>query len=169
MLNKVSLIGNLGADPEVRNTQNGDKVANVSLATTERWKDQSGMQQERTEWHRVVFFGGVAGVVENYLRKGSKIYVEGKLQTRKWQDQQGQDRYTTEIVVSGFGGTMVMLDSAGSAGASQNSYGDANAGGFGAGNMGGAPSGAPSGGVQGGADFGGAPATSTNLDDDIPF
>ena len=155
MLNKVTLIGNLGADPDVRNTQNGDKVANVSLATTERWKDQSGMQQERTEWHRVVFFGGVANVVENYLRKGSKIYVEGKLQTRKWQDQSGQDRYTTEVVVSGFGGTMVMLDSAGtsSAGGGMSTGGDT--GGFG--------------GVQGGSDFGGAPATSTNLDDDIPF
>ena len=171
MLNKVSLIGNLGADPDVRNTQNGDKVANVSLATTERWKDQAGMQQERTEWHRVVFFGGVAGVVESYLKKGSKIYVEGKLQTRKWQDQQGQDRYTTEVVVSGFGGTMVMLDSAGSgAGASQNTYGADNAGGFGAGNAGGMQGGGvQGGGVQGGSDFGGAPASSTNLDDDIPF
>ena len=166
MLNKVTLIGNLGADPDVRNTQNGDKVANVSLATTERWKDQSGMQQERTEWHRVVFFGGVAGVVESYLKKGSKIYVEGKLQTRKWQDQQGQDRYTTEIVVSGFGGTMVMLDSAGGgAGASQGGAMAGNTGGFG-GSSGGSHQG---GGVQGGSDFGGAPATSTNLDDDIPF
>lgn len=142
MLNKITLIGNLGADPDVRNTQNGDKVAKVSLATTERWKDSSGQQQERTEWHRIVFFGGVANVVENYLRKGSKIYVEGKLQTRKWEDESGQDRYTTEVV---FNGTMIMLDSAGTS----------SAGGFG--------------GVQGGADFGEEPATSTNLDDDIPF
>ena len=169
MLNKVTLIGNLGADPEVRNTQNGDKVANVSVATTEKWKDQSGMQQERTEWHRVVFFGGVAGVVESYLKKGSKIYVEGKLQTRKWQDQQGQDRYTTEIVVSGFGGTMIMLDSAGGAGASSGAPQNASMGGHvGGGNAGGF-GGSQAGGVQGGSDFGGAPATSTNLDDDIPF
>ena len=170
MLNKVTLIGNLGQDPDVRMTQSGDKVANVSLATTERWKDQSGNRQERTEWHRVVFFGNVAGIVEQYLRKGSKIYVEGKLQTRKWQDQQGQDRYTTEVVISGFGGTMVMLDSAGGTGGGSSSY-DNNSydntqsmGGFGN-----PPSGGmQGGGVQGGGDFGQA-SPSSNLDDDIPF
>lgn len=109
-LNKVVLIGNLGADPEIRNTQSGDKVANLSIATTESWKDASGTRQSKTEWHRVVVFGGLAGVCDNYLKKGSKIYIEGKLQTRKWTDNNGQDKYTTEIVVNGFGGNMIMLD-----------------------------------------------------------
>ncbi len=110
-INKVILIGNLGNDPEVRYMPSGDAVANVSLATSEAWKDKNtGEMQERTEWHRVVFFGKVAEVVKEYLRKGSKIYVEGKLRTRKWQGQDGQDRYTTEVVVD-LGGTMQMLDS----------------------------------------------------------
>lgn len=110
-INKVILIGNLGQDPEVRYTKSGDAIANVSLATSETWKDKNtGEPQERTEWHRVVFFGKVAEVVKDYLRKGSKIYVEGQLRTRKWQGQDGQDRYTTEVVVT-MGGTMQMLDS----------------------------------------------------------
>jgi single-strand DNA-binding protein len=110
-INKVILIGNLGADPEVRYTQGGDAVANVSLATSEAWKDkQTGENKERTEWHRVVFFGKVAEVVQQYLHKSSKIYVEGQLRTRKWQGQDGQDRYPTEIVVA-MGGPMQMLDS----------------------------------------------------------
>ena len=110
-INKVILIGNLGNDPEVRYMPSGDAVANVSLATSEAWKDKNtGEMQERTEWHRVIFFGKVAEVVKDYLRKGSKIYVEGKLRTRKWQGQDGQDRYTTEVVVD-LGGTMQMLDS----------------------------------------------------------
>lgn len=113
-VNKVILIGNLGNDPEVRYTQEGKAIANITLATSEAWKDKNtGQKQEKTEWHRVAFFGGVADVVANYLKKGSKIYIEGKLQTRKWQDQSGQDRYTTEVIVDGFSGAMQMLDSAG--------------------------------------------------------
>ena len=112
-VNKVILIGNLGQDPEVRYMPNGNAVANVTLATSESWKDKnSGEQQERTEWHRVVFFRRLAEIAGEYLKKGSKVYVEGKLQTRKWQDQNGQDRYTTEIVAD----QMQMLDSRGSGG-----------------------------------------------------
>lgn len=112
-LNKVSLIGNVGK-VEIRNTQSGDPIANVSLATSERWKDRSsGEQRERTEWHRVSIFGGLAGVVEQYVKVGDKLYVEGQLRTRKWTDKDGQDRYTTEVNVSGFGGTMIMLGSPG--------------------------------------------------------
>ena len=110
-LNKVTLIGNLDADPDVRYFPDGNAVANVSLATSESWKDKStGEPQERTEWHRVVFRGKLAEIVGQYLRKGSKIYVEGRLQTRKCQTQEGQDRYTTEVLVGGFGGNMIMLD-----------------------------------------------------------
>ena len=117
-INKAILIGNLGNEPEVRYMPSGDAVANVSLATSESWKDkQTGESKERTEWHRVVFFGKVAEVVQQYLHKGSKIYVEGQLRTRKWQGQDGQDRYTTEIVVA-MGGTMQMLDSRPDGGAS---------------------------------------------------
>jgi single-strand DNA-binding protein len=109
-INKVILIGNLGADPDIRYTQSGDAVANVSLATSETWKDrQSGEARERTEWHRVVFFGKLAELVQQYLRKGSKVYLEGQLRTRKWQAQDGQERYATEVVV-GLGGTLQMLD-----------------------------------------------------------
>jgi single-strand DNA-binding protein len=109
-VNKVILIGNLGNEPEVRYMPSGDAVANVSLATSESWKDKNtGEMQERTEWHRVVFFGKLAEIVKQYLHKGSKIYVEGKLRTRKWQSQDGQDRYTTEVVVD-INGTMQMLD-----------------------------------------------------------
>jgi single-strand DNA-binding protein len=107
-VNKVILIGNLGRDPEVRYTASGSAIANVTIATSDAWKDrQTGEQQERTEWHRVVFFSRLAEIAAEYLKKGSKVYVEGRLQTRKWQDQQGQDRYTTEIV----GNEMQMLDS----------------------------------------------------------
>ena len=110
-VNKVILIGNLGNDPDVKYTPNGQGVANISLATSEIWKDKNtGQQQDRTEWHRVVFFGNLVEVVKQYLRKGSKIYIEGKLQTRKWQDQGGQDRYTTEVVVDSFSGQLQMLD-----------------------------------------------------------
>lgn len=111
-VNKVILVGNLGKDPDVRYTPDGKAVTNITLATSESWKDKNtGQRQEKTEWHRVVFFGGVAGIAGEYLKKGSKVYIEGKLQTRKWQDQSGQDRYTTEVVVDGFSGTMQMLDS----------------------------------------------------------
>ena len=121
-INKVILIGNLGQDPEVRYTQGGAAVANVSVATSESWKDkQTGQPQERTEWHRVVFFSRLAEIVGEYLKKGSKVYVEGSLRTRKWQDQSGQDRYTTEIVAR----EMQMLDSKGGG---QASYPDESAG-----------------------------------------
>lgn len=109
MLNKVQLIGNVGNEPEIRYTQDNKPIANLSIATSERWKDKNGQPQEKTEWHRVVLFDGIAGVVEKYVKKGDKLYIEGKLQTRKWQDKEGRDVYTTEIVVNGFGGSMVML------------------------------------------------------------
>jgi single-strand DNA-binding protein len=111
-VNKVILIGNLGADPEVKSFQNGGKIANLRIATSETWKDrQTGERKERTEWHSVVINGeGLIGVVERFLRKGSKVYIEGQLRTRKWQDQNGNDRYSTEVVVAGIGGALTMLD-----------------------------------------------------------
>lgn len=119
-INKVILVGRLGRDPEVRYTADNKAIANIALATSESWKDKNtGQKQEKTEWHRIVFFGGLADIVAQYLKKGSQIYIEGKLQTRKWQDQSGQDKYTTEIVVDGFKGTMQMLDT-------QSSNGQAN-------------------------------------------
>ena len=110
--NKVILIGNLGADPEFRRTQDGRPIANLRIATSEQWRDKnSGERRERTEWHRVVIFSeGLAKLAEQYLKKGAKVYVEGQLQTRKWQDNAGQDRYSTEIVLNGFGATLTMLD-----------------------------------------------------------
>ena len=124
-INKVILVGNLGKDPEVRHTTDGKPIANIAVATSETWKDKNtGERREKTEWHRVVFFGGVANIVEQYLHKGSKVYIEGKLQTRKWQDNSGQDRYTTEVVVDGFNGVMQMLDSRG-AGDAAEEYGNA--------------------------------------------
>ncbi|GAM06360.1 single-stranded DNA-binding protein [Novosphingobium sp. MBES04] len=112
-VNKVILVGNLGADPELRSFQNGGQIANMRIATSESWKDrQTGERKERTEWHSVVVGSeGLVGVVERFLRKGSKVYVEGQLRTRKWQDRDGNDRYSTEVVVSGIGGKIVMLDS----------------------------------------------------------
>ena len=152
-INKVILIGNLGADPEIRYMPNGNAVANVSIATSESWKDRNtGEPQERTEWHRVVFFGKLAEVVGQYLRKGSKLYVEGRLQTRKWQGQDGQDRYTTEVVVD-MRGSMLMLDGRGGGGGGSSVPFDEPGGGQ--------PQ--PSGG--GSAPSGGAP----DFDDDIPF
>jgi single-strand DNA-binding protein len=119
-VNKVILVGNCGQDPEMKYLPSGSAVTNISLATSEVWKDkQSGQQQERTEWHRVVFFNRLAEIVGEYVKKGSKVYVEGRLQTRKWQDQSGQDRYTTEIVAS----EMQMLDSRGGEGAQSGGYG----------------------------------------------
>ena len=110
-INKVILVGNLGAKPEVKYASNGNAISNLSVATSESWTDKStGQKQEKTEWHRVSLFGKLAEIAGQYLDKGSKVYVEGKLQTRKWQDQNGQDRYTTEVVVSGFNGTLQMLD-----------------------------------------------------------
>ena len=109
-INKVILVGNLGAKPEIKYASNGNAISNLSVATSESWTDKStGQKQERTEWHRVSLFGKVAEIAGQYLDKGSKVYVEGKLQTRKWEDQNGQDRYTTEVVISGFSGTLQML------------------------------------------------------------
>jgi len=109
-INKVILVGNLGKDPEVRYTPDGRAIANVTLATSESWKDKNtGQQQEKTEWHRVVIFGKLAEIAGEYLKKGSQVYFEGKLQTRKWTDQSGQERYTTEVVIDGFSGQMQML------------------------------------------------------------
>lgn len=114
-VNKVILVGNLGADPEVRRTQDGRPVVNLRMATSESWRDKnSGERRERTEWHRVVIFSeGLCRIAEQYLKKGSKIYLEGQLQTRKWEDQSGQERYTTEVVLQGFNSTLTMLDGRG--------------------------------------------------------
>lgn len=114
-LNKVTLVGNIGKDPEIRFTQSGDKIANLTLATSDRWKDKAtGEMQEKTEWHRIVIFNtNLADVVEKYVHKGSKLYIEGALQTRKWTDQQGQERYTTEIVLQRFRGELLLLDKGG--------------------------------------------------------
>ena len=118
-VNKVILVGNLGKDPEIRRTQDGRPIAHFNLATSDTWRDKTtGERRERTEWHRVVIFNeGLCGVVEKYLKKGSKVYLEGSLQTRKWQDQSGQDKYTTEIVLQGFNAQLTMLDRAGGGGA----------------------------------------------------
>ncbi len=119
-VNKVIILGNLGKDPEVRFMPNGGAVANLTIATSESWKDkQTGEPKEKTEWHRVVMFGKLAEISGEYLKKGSKVYIEGSLQTRKWQNQQGQDQYTTEVVVQGFNGVMQMLDSRGQSGGAQ--------------------------------------------------
>lgn len=110
-LNKVQVIGNVGQDPEIRYMPSGGAVANLTIATSEKWKDKnSGEQKEETEWHKIAVFGKLAEIIGEYVRKGSKIYIEGKLKTRKWTDQQGQEKYTTEIVVDGFSGSMIMLD-----------------------------------------------------------
>jgi single-strand DNA-binding protein len=162
-VNKVILIGNLGRDPEVRTFQNGGKVCNLRIATSETWKDRAtGERREKTEWHSVAIFQeGLVRVAEQYLRKGSKVYIEGQLQTRKWQDQSGQDRYSTEIVLQGFGGTLVMLDgrSGGGGGGDYAGGGGDDYGGGGGYGGGGDQGPAPSGGGGGGGGF----------DDEIPF
>ena len=161
-VNKVILIGNLGADPEVRTFQNGGKVCNIRIATSETWKDKNtGERREKTEWHTVAIFQeGLVRVAEQYLRKGSKVYIEGKLQTRKWQDQSGQDRYSTEGVLNGYDGTLTMLDGRNN---------DGGGGGYvsGGGSSYGGGSGSYGGG-QGGYG-GGAPAGGNDMDDEIPF
>jgi single-strand DNA-binding protein len=151
-VNKVFLLGNLGQDPDVRTTQDGAKIVNISIATSERWKDRNtGEKRERTEWHRVVIFNeGLAGIAEQYLSKGDKVYVEGKLQTRKWTDQGGQERYTTEVVLQRFNGELVLLG--GNQGGSQGSGG-------------GSPQGSGGGSGSGSA----APTSPQDLDDEIPF
>ncbi|MFY0310718.1 single-stranded DNA-binding protein [Leisingera sp. D0M16] len=172
-LNKVMLIGNLGRDPEVRSFQNGGKVCNLRIATSETWKDRNtGERRERTEWHSVAIFNeGLVRVCEQYLRKGSKVYVEGQLQTRKWQDQSGQDRYSTEVVLQGFGSTLTMLDGRGEGGGG--GYGGGQGGGgYGGGSQGGGYGGGydsgPQGSGGGGGGYGGG--ASHNIDDDeIPF
>jgi single-strand DNA-binding protein len=164
-VNKVILIGNLGKDPEVRSMQNGGKVANLSIATSETWRDKaSGERKEKTEWHRVVIFGNLAEIAEKYLKKGSKVYVSGSLQTRKWTDQSGAEKYSTEVVLQGYGGELTMLDGKGGGG------GGAGAGGGGMGDdAGGWDSGpddyAPKGGSAKPRAGGGRDA----MDDDIPF
>ena len=163
-VNKVILIGNLGADPEVRTFQNGGKVCNLRIATSENWKDKNtGERREKTEWHTVAIFQeGLVRIAEQYLRKGSKIYIEGKLQTRKWQDQSGQDRYSTEVVLNGYDGVMTMLDG----------RTDDQGGGYSGGNQGGGyDSGQGGGGGYGGGNQGGSGggAPSRDLDDEIPF
>src|SRR5580698_4686896 len=130
-VNKVILIGNLGADPEIRRTQDGRPVANLRLATSESWKDKStGERKEKTEWHRVVIFNeNLCRIAEQYLKKGSKVFIEGALQTRKWQDQSGQDRYSTEVVLQGFNSVLTMLDRAGGGGGSGGDFGGDESGG----------------------------------------
>jgi len=159
-VNKVILIGNLGADPEIRSFQNGGKVANLRIATSETWKDKNtGERREKTEWHTVAIFQeGLVRVVEQYLKKGSKVYIEGKLQTRKWQDQSGADRYSTEVVLQGLGGTLTMLDGRGDGG------GNSGGGDYGAGSGGG-------GGGRGSYNDGGygGPSGGSDMDDEIPF
>lgn len=172
-VNKVILVGNLGADPEVRRMQDGRPVVNLRIATSENWRDRNtGERRERTEWHRVVIFNeGLAKVAENYLRKGSKIYVEGQLQTRKWQDQSGQDRYSTEIVLQGFNSVLTMLDGRGEGAGGGGrelggpSGGSASGGGFGGGSRGGGYD-APQ---QGGGGGYGGPGGPGDMDDEIPF
>ena len=151
-VNKVIIVGNLGQDPEVRSFANGGKVCNLSIATSERWRDkQSGEQREKAEWHRVAIFAeGLVGIAEKYLRKGSKVYIEGQLETRKWQDQSGQDRYTTEVVLRPYNGTLTLLDGRrdGDGGSSGGDYG---------------------GGSGGGSGYGSGGRPSSDIDNEIPF
>jgi len=161
-VNKVILVGNLGRDPEIRSTQSGTRIANLSVATSETWRDRaSGERKERTEWHRVVIFNDrLVDVVEKYLKKGSKVYLEGALQTRKWTDNSGQERYTTEVVLQNFRGELTMLDGRGGGGAGESGF-EPDEGGY----AGGASS-APSGGSGAAAPRRGPPQ---ELDDEIPF
>jgi single-strand DNA-binding protein len=184
-VNKVILIGNVGADPEIRRTQDGRPIANLRIATSESWRDRtSGERKEKTEWHTVVVFNeGLCKVIEQYVKKGAKLYIEGALQTRKWQDQTGNDRYSTEIVLQGFNSTLTMLDGRGEGGGDRGGYGGGGGGGRGASSdFGGGDD--FGGGYGGGNDYdrkpaaggqqgrGGQPAGgnfSRDLDDDIPF
>ena len=183
-VNKVIIVGNLGRDPESKAFQNGGKVVNLRIATSESWKDKmSGERKEKTEWHSVAIFNeGLANVAEKYLRKGSKVYIEGALQTRKWQDQSGADKYSTEIVLQGFNSVLVMLDGPGGAqgggagGGGSRGGGDDWAGGGGGNDFGGGSSGGGYGGCGGGSRGGGGGGASASrggfsddLDDDVPF
>lgn len=164
-LNKVMIIGNLGRDPEVRSFQNGGKVCNLRIATSERWRDKStGENREKTEWHSVAIFSeGLVRVCEQYLKKGSKVFVEGQLQTRKWQDQSGNDRYSTEVVLQGYNGTLTMLDGRDGGGSQGGGGYDQGGGGYGGGSQGG---GSQGGGYDSGPQGGGG---NSDLDDEIPF
>lgn len=171
-VNKVILIGNLGRDPEVRSFQNGGKVCNLRIATSETWKDKNtGERREKTEWHTVAIFNeGLVRIAEQYLKKGSKVYIEGALQTRKWQDQSGADRYSTEVVLQGFGGTLTMLDGrdGGGSGGGGGGY-DSGPSGGGYDQGGGYDSGPSSSGGTSGGGGGGGGGSSRDLDDEIPF
>ncbi|SEJ04628.1 single-strand binding protein [Sphingobium sp. AP50] len=193
-VNKVILVGNLGADPEVKSFQNGGKVCNLRIATSESWKDRNtGERKERTEWHSVAIFSeGLVGVAERFLRKGSKVYIEGQLRTRKWQDQQGNDRYTTEVVLQGLGSVLTMLDGAPGGGGQGGGFGGGGGGrsqpgvsdwqggssGFGGGDyddFGGGQSGGGYGGGRSSSGAGnagsraGSPNFDNDLDDEVPF
>jgi single-strand DNA-binding protein len=196
-VNKVILIGNLGADPEVKSFQNGGKVCNLRIATSENWKDRNtGEKKERTEWHTVAIFSeGLVGVAERFLRKGSKVYIEGQLRTRKWQDQSGNDRYSTEVVLQGLGSVLTMLDGApgggggqggggfgggrsqqgvsdwqgGSAGFGGGDYDDFGGGSSGGNQGGGFGGGRSQGGAGGGSGRAGGPNFDNDLDDEVPF
>ncbi|HEY2531035.1 MAG TPA: single-stranded DNA-binding protein [Xanthobacteraceae bacterium] len=159
-VNKVILIGNLGADPEIRRTQDGRPIANLRIATSDSWRDKTtGERREKTEWHRVVIFNeNLCRIAEQYLKKGSKVYIEGALQTRKWQDQSGQDRYSTEVVLQGFRGELALLDRAGGTGGSGSDLGMDEGGEFG--------SSGPTRNVAAGV---GASAARGDMDDEIPF
>jgi single-strand DNA-binding protein len=160
-VNKVILVGNLGDDPESRSLNNGGEVVNMRVATSESWKDKDGNRQERTEWHRVVIFNENLGrVAKSYLRKGSKVYLEGQIQTRKWTDQSGVDRYSTEVVLQRFRGELVLLDSRGSGGGSGEDFGSGYEGG-GSSGFGGSGGSRPQSRPQ--------PALDSDLDDDVPF
>ena len=161
-VNKVILVGNLGRDPEARQMQDGNMVVNLSLATSESWRDKNtGERREKTEWHRVVIFNDrLTDVAQKYLRKGSKVYIEGQLQTRKWTDQSGVEKYSTEVVLQRFRGELQMLDRAGDGGGGGGEYNqDSGSAGGSAGGSGGGP----------GGDQGGGAPSGGNLDDDIPF
>ncbi|GGL88403.1 single-stranded DNA-binding protein [Pseudooceanicola nanhaiensis] len=168
-VNKVILVGNLGRDPEVRSFQNGGKVCNLRIATSENWKDRNtGERREKTEWHSVAIFSEpLARIAEQYLRKGSKVYIEGQLETRKWQDQSGQDRYSTEVVLRPYRGELTLLDSRGGEGGGGGGYGGGG-GSYGGGGGGGYDDRDYGGGGGGGDDRGGS-APSRDLDDEIPF
>jgi single-strand DNA-binding protein len=189
-VNKVILVGNLGRDPESRSFQNGGKVVNLRIATSESWKDKnSGERKEKTEWHSVAIFNeGLANVAERFLRKGSKVYIEGALQTRKWQDQQGNDKYSTEIVLQGFNSVLTTLDGPGGsqgggggggrggagggddwAGGGDDFGGGSSGGGYGGGSGGRGGSAPAGGGNRGGGSFGQGGGFADDLDDDVPF
>ncbi len=173
-VNKVILVGNLGRDPEIRRTQDGRPIANLRVATSENWRDKnSGERREKTEWHSVVIFNeNLCKVVEQYLKKGAKVYIEGALQTRKWQDQQGQERYSTEVVLQGFNGTLTMLDGragGGMAEGNQSDYGSDDVGGGSGSGGGGSYSEPRRASRSAGGGGGGGKPFDKQLDDEIPF